>query len=1264
MNNVLPPDDDTKTVKFLLKENLATYKLNNKGKKLKTLIIDENQYRYNPTKPISNKLKSKLEKKRQTNEYRAYQIKELAATDTVRKLAIRKRATITEEQSAFKAYANAYTISNIHLKGLNGLTYFPYQFERLNEYLEKHKGMKLNATVKISVVNIYEEMQDVIVRTRSYTIIDSDELQEALKNMRSDIGARILDMALYQSGLMVVKVKEIHMMYNKYNPTRAGKNINLPKWISLKKACINIKNIDEKCFKYAIQCGYHKIFEKSDPENFYHYKKIEDGLGFDGINFPANNNDIDKFEELNHDVSVNVFEVDEEQEQIVIGRKLKNKDAKCHIDLLRIDEDDISHYVYVKDCSRLLNSQKSKFRNKSYFCKYCHTGFGTQELLNKHYEKGCMEVEGQQIEMPTPDEKLKFKHHFKKLRCPFVIYADFEGLTEELKQPEDDEIKTYKYQEHKPCGFMLNLVNAVDNTNQEFLYRGDDAVDVFCKKINEIRDEIKEKMQEKKEIEMTDEDKKDFETATHCFICGDKFKNSCKNEKEAEKYKKVRDHCHFTGKYRGCAHSICNLNFCNRYFKIPVFFHNMKNYDGHLIIQNAEKLSDKKKIDVIAQNSEKFINIGFDSLSVKDSFSFITASLDKLVSMTKYDNTDEKERSKWVLRDNWQSNFRYSSKNDIIKTEKCLDLLTEKGVYPYDYMNAFDKFNDEQLPSKEQFYSRLTEEGITNDDYTKAKQIWKHFDIKNMGEYHDLYLKTDVLLLTDVFENFRDMCLSYYGLDPVYYYTLPNFAFDAMLKLTGIEIDLVYNQEMFEMIEAGLRGGMTQTTCKKAEANNKYMGSDYDKNKASSYINYLDANNLYGLSMIQKLPYRSLKWEDKITEDDIINNENGRTGFILEVDLEYPKELHDLHNDYPLAPEVMNVKSNMLSEKQVEIYKLINGSKEPKDEKTKKLILNLNDKSKYVVHIRTLQFYLKHGLKLKKIHRAIKFEQKEILKPYIEFNTEKRKNARNDFEKDIFKLLNNAVFGKTMEDKRKHLDFEIVSDERRFMKCVNNPSFKHSHIINENLVGVEKQKPKLKLDKPIFIGMSILDLSKQHMYKFYYDVMKPKYGDNIRMVYTDTDSFVFHTKTDDIYQDLKEINDEMDFSGYDKNHKCYDATNKKVLGKFKDECEGKITTGFIGLRPKCYAFKIHGDDKEYKKCKGTAKNTVKRKIRYDDYKKVLETNEVIYRSFNSIRSKNHKIFSINTTKVSLNSYENKRYWTTSVDSLAFGHFKTNELKNE
>ena len=223
-----------------------------------------------------------------------------------------------------------------------------------------------------------------------------------------------------------------------------------------------------------------------------------------------------------------------------------------------------------------------------------------------------------------------------------------------------------------------------------------------------------------------------------------------------------------------------------------------------------------------------------------------------------------------------------------------------------------------------------------------------------------------------------------------------------------------------------------------------------------------------------------------------------------------------------------------------------------------------------------------------------------------------------------------------MEDKRNHLDFEIVGDETRIMKCANNPSFKHSHIINEKLVGVEKQKAKLKFDKPIFIGMSILDLSKQHMYKFYYDVMKPKYGENIRMVYTDTDSSVFHTKTDDIYKDLNDIKDEMDLSDYPISHKCYDTTNKKkVLGKLKDECSSKLITRFIGLRPKTYAFNIHGEEKEHKKCKGTAKNTVKRNMSYNEYDKVLQLMKLCINHLIVLGQKNHKIYSVRTKKYRL-----------------------------
>ena len=223
------------------------------------------------------------------------------------------------------------------------------------------------------------------------------------------------------------------------------------------------------------------------------------------------------------------------------------------------------------------------------------------------------------------------------------------------------------------------------------------------------------------------------------------------------------------------------------------------------------------------------------------------------------------------------------------------------------------------------------------------------------------------------------------------------------------------------------------------------------------------------------------------------------------------------------------------------------------------------DKKKYVLHISALKFYLQHGLRLKKVHRAISFKQANFLKPFIEFNTKKRKNANNDFEKDLFNLMNNSVYGKTMENVRKHGDFEIVNSPERFQQLVNKPLFKHRHILNKDLVIVEKDKHTVELSKPIYMGMSILDYSKIHMYSFDYDVLKPKYQDNIKLVYTDTDSYVIKVETDDLYEDFKEINEYMDFSDYNVEHPNYDKTNKKVLGKFKDEMNGKIITHFIGF---------------------------------------------------------------------------------------------------
>ena len=270
--------------------------------------------------------------------------------------------------------------------------------------------------------------------------------------------------------------------------------------------------------------------------------------------------------------------------------------------------------------------------------------------------------------MPEVGATIEFKNHFKKLKAPYVIYADFECLTVPIDvKSKSTKATTTSYQNHRPCGFMINVVNAITGSSEPYLYRGEDCMDKFVEKMNEVRQDVIKKMKEVKEKIMTEDDKTDFDTATKCFVCGKGFQ---------EGDKKVRDHCHFTGKYRGCAHDDCNLAFSMRYYKIPVFLHNLKNYDAHLIINKAHELSKNAKIDCIAQNSEKFITFGFKNLCFKDSFSFLSSSLDKLVKLSKYE--DDKRR------ENWKNNFRYSVRTPYVKTDEDLDLLTDKGIYPYD----------------------------------------------------------------------------------------------------------------------------------------------------------------------------------------------------------------------------------------------------------------------------------------------------------------------------------------------------------------------------------------------------------------------------------------------------------------------------------------------------------------------------------------------------------------------------------------------------
>ena len=437
-------------------------------------------------------------------------------------------------------------------------------------------------------------------------------------------------------------------------------------------------------------------------------------------------------------------------------------------------------------------------------------------------------------------------------------------------------------------------------------------------------------------------------------------------KKNLDQKKKVRDHCHFTGKYRGAAHVKCNLQFKKPKFT-PVIFHNLSGYDAHLFVKNLGK--SEGNIKCIPNNEEKYISFSKDivvgeyknkkgeKVEVKheirflDSFKFMASSLESLVGNLGLEK--------------------------LIQTKKEFgekaELLSRKGIYPYDYMNGIKKFSEEKLPQKEEFFSKLNDCNISDEDFDHAQRIWQEFGMKNLGEYHDLYLKSDVLLLADVFEEFRNVCMENYSLDPAWYYTSPGLSWDALLKHSGVKLELLTDPDILLLFEKGIRGGISMISNRFGKANNKFKGEKYDQSQPSKYLAYLDANNLYGWAMMKPLLVGDFKW---MRERELGHWEDFPC--ILEVDLEYPRGLHDLHNDYPLAPERLKINN------------------------VEKLIPNLWDKKKYIVHHKNLELYLELGLKVKKIHRGIKFREEPWMRSYIELNTDLRTKGKNDFEKDFF----------------------------------------------------------------------------------------------------------------------------------------------------------------------------------------------------------------------------------------------------------------------
>ena len=1151
--------------------------------------------------------------------------------------------TPIKEKSAFKNFTNQYVMYNTKAN-YGPIEFLAYAKPAILNIFKSNQNIKTMLYLHCLMQNIQSTtpVEFAFHSKDLKLVLEGTDISELYNQMADEIEEEIQKVENAEgSGYTFVIVIKLVLHTTRWEPLYGSSYMPLDPYLANKKAIINMKNEDDKCFMWCVLRALYpkdKNAERIDKD----LKSKQDIINMNGIHYPVSLNGIKRFEELNPNISISVLGYNKEEGGVLPLQISKHKGCEYDIVLLLLKEavtgengeiKEKTHYTLVKNKSALITSQKNNHKGKRHVCLNCFNSFNILESLNKHKEY-CYKNKCVKTNMPPQNTYLRFKNFHHSEKAPFAVYADFESLIKPLDNCNPDPNKSYtkKYQKHEPISFSYYILCSIDGVYKPVLRKytqtkpeDANAMDIFIKWLEEDVKDIANI--EPKEMIFTEEDIKHFNKASDCWICGEKLEND-----------RVRDHCHFTGRYRGPAHNKCNLKY-RKPKNISVFFHNLSGYDSHLFIKKIGcSINKNENIKCIATNEEKYISFTktivtgqytnkkgkvkdktFD-IVFKDSLKFMSSSLEALV------NNLPKEDFKNLLN---------------YFTPKQTELLKQKGFYPYEYMDSEEKFNDTKLPPREAFYSKLSGKGITEKDYEHAGNVWISFKMKTFKEYHELYNITDVLLLADVFENFRDLCLKIYGLDPVYYFTAPQLAWDACLKMTSVKLELLSDEDMLLMFEEGIRGGISIISNRYGEANNKYMRKGFNKNKPSKYLMYLDANNLYGCAMSEKLPTHGFKWLLDREIGKLFNNQVlqvwEKIPCILEVDLEYPENLHDLHNDYPFCPERVECKNGV-----------------------KKLIPNLRDKTKYIIHYKNLIQCLRAGMKLKKIHRGIKFVESEWMKSYIDKNTNLRAMAKNNFEKDFFKLMNNSVFGKTMENLRNRVDVRLVNTKEKLRKLVAKPNFKSRKIFNENLVSVHMSKTSLLMNKPIYLGMCILDLSKIIMYDFHYNYIKSKYADKAKLLFTDTDSLMYEIETEDFYKDISvDVKDRFDTSDYPENHPSGIPTgeNKKVLGMMKDEVAGKIIKEFVGLRSKLYSF-VMDDGGETKKCKGIKKQVVESSIRHEHYKTCLTTGKELLRKQNILRSYDHEVYTEEVNKVALSALDDKRHiLSDGMDTLALGHYK-------
>ena len=1000
---------------------------------------------------------------------------------------------------------------------------------------------------------------------------------------------------------------------------------SLPLILKHKKAVINLKSPSGECFIYSVAACLKRDRSKN-PSRCSQYKSIveklvehEPWMSFDKLA---------TFEKSNK-LKLYVYGWDSKKSKSTILYFSERKQGpKCSILYHK------RHYYPITSLSRLLCQPGS--HNRVYMCSRCQVTYTKLSSLGRH-NKICMAKNHQVFCAPEAGTHIKFTNYSHLFKKNFVVYTDFECMAVPLHENKGK--KTELIEKHVPVSFAA--LRKCDNPKFDkgpIIEHGENILKRFWQFLDEEYSEMERITTEfNYPIDMTNQDQKRYDNTTKCDICQTTF---------SRKNKKTKDHNHLLKKcnFRFVACNRCNLTYGATKLAPVVIIHNLQSYDSHLLISQLQHARNVSQVSVVPKNTEKYLSFKIGNWTFIDSLAFLPASLQTL--------TDS-------LKEEGISYFRQTQK--FAGTPEKLTYLLRKNPYPYTYAKSLDDYNLSGLPRKQEFNNKLKDEFITDAEYSYAQTVYRKFRCKSFLDYHKLYLAVDVTLLADVFERYRCMVIDHYQVDAAHYLSSPQLAMDGFLRTTGVSLECISDMTQIRMLESSVRGGISVIGRKFARANNKLMGDLYDETKPTSYICLFDCVNLYAAALRQKLPYRKFKWleKDKFTKLDFSTiNTKGKTGYILEVDLEYPQNIHRDTQDYPLAAEKIVVKNSYLSPHSQQLKQEL---RLPKHSKVEKLVPNLWDKKHYVVHFSNLKYYLKRGMKLVKIHRVLSFEQRAWLAPFIDSNTARRQQAKTKFQQLYFKQQNNSIFGKLLEQKRKRIDLKLVANQSYFDQLVAQPNFTGIKVFNQNVAAVSMQKPKVILDRPLAAGFTTLELSKLIMQKFFRLITQKLYRPHqVDLLLTDTDSLLFHLKVPDIYHDLQKIKQYLDTSNYPSDHPLFSVQNKMRPGCFRDETPPSTDYGvpceFVGLKSKMYSIR-YTSDYITKKAKGINKAAMK-SVSHDMYLTCLREHSSPVTSVHSIRSFGHQLYTVQVSKSSLNAFDDKRYFLRdNYSSWPYGYHK-------